>query len=318
MRAQPLVSVAMIAYNHRPFIAQALASVLAQRCDFAFEIVISDDRSPDGTASVIDDFQRQHPDIIRRLDPPKNVGMHVNFNRVWQACTGKYIAILEGDDFWNEPTKLQQQAAFLEAHPEVTVSGHSVWWCDEQGTVNGRFPEEAAAIPIVCDGSRLFHQGNYLQTCGVMVRRGVVPVVPEWIAKLGYVDYPLLLLHGFRGSVGFEDRPDATYRRHVNSIWTPKTALFKQLQHYRMLCEMSRLSDSVVGTFAADIRQHRDESAAGLFDEAHWHRKQGNCDQAWRIYRELLREKVTRRVLLAAMKNAVVWANPFRVRQGAA
>ncbi len=121
----PVVSVAMITYNHRAYIEKAIASILAQEADFNFELVIGDDCSTDGTREVVLESQRQHPNRIRVIVSEKNVGMHENLRRVEQACRGKYIAYCEGDDFWNDLTKLAKQVAFLESRPgHVMVHTH--------------------------------------------------------------------------------------------------------------------------------------------------------------------------------------------------
>ncbi len=218
--AAPLVSVAMITYNHVAYIRQALESVRAQWVDFPIEVVISDDRSPDGTATEIDRFQADHPELpIRRLDPPANIGMHANLDRVWRACRGKYIALLEGDDFWTSADKLATQVTFMEANPECTVCGHAVTVVGADGAAVAEYPERPADIPTLSDHSPLFKM-NYLQTCSVVCRRGVVNGIPSWFHPLKLADWPLFILHAVRGSVGFLPRNLASYRVHSGGVWS--------------------------------------------------------------------------------------------------
>ncbi len=221
MTAPPLVSVAMITYNHRSFIAQALDSVLAQRRDFPIEIVISDDCSPDGTASIIDEYERAHPGLFRRLDPPVNVGMNANFSRVWLACSGKYIALLEGDDWWHSPEKLSSQVAFMECHPECTVSGHLC----QINSMNGQEPlsHSLTEQPELFDAHDLIVGRHFLLTPTVMCRRGVLPRVPDWVMGMDFVDLPVFLLHAVRGRIGFINQPLSTYRMHFGGIWSSKS-----------------------------------------------------------------------------------------------
>ena len=61
---QPLVSICCTAYNHEKYIAQALDSFLAQKCDFSFEILVHDDVSTDRTADIIREYAAKYPDII--------------------------------------------------------------------------------------------------------------------------------------------------------------------------------------------------------------------------------------------------------------
>ena len=114
---EPLVSVCMITYNHEPYIRQAIESILMQRCMFPFELVIGEDCSSDGTGDVCREYASAHTNV-RLLPSIENLGMLPNFFRTIEACSGKYIAFCEGDDYWTDPHKLQKQADFLDIHTE--------------------------------------------------------------------------------------------------------------------------------------------------------------------------------------------------------
>jgi glycosyltransferase involved in cell wall biosynthesis len=114
----PLVSVKMITYNQKSYIARAIEKVLQQETEFLFELVIGEDCSTDGTREIVLDYQKKHPDIIRIITSDKNVGLRKNGLRTDLACRGKYIAYCEGDDYWHHPKKLQMQVEYLENHPE--------------------------------------------------------------------------------------------------------------------------------------------------------------------------------------------------------
>ena len=58
-----------------------------------------------------------NPARIRLVMPERNVGRHANFRHTFEACRGEYIALLEGDDLWTRPDKLQRQADLLDRHP---------------------------------------------------------------------------------------------------------------------------------------------------------------------------------------------------------
>jgi hypothetical protein len=89
---QPTVSVAVITYNHEQFIAQAIESVLMQETEFVVELVIGEDCSTDGTRRIVQAYAGKYPNVIRALLPERNLGMAMNYEAVWQACRGKYIA----------------------------------------------------------------------------------------------------------------------------------------------------------------------------------------------------------------------------------
>src|SRR4030042_2430256 len=121
MSLEPLVDVAMGTYNHEKFSAQALESVLSQRTNFSYRIIISDDCSTDNTRAIIMSYAEKHPGKIITIFPQKHVGLlHPDrpFIKVLKQCTAKYIALLEGDDYWTEPYKLQKQVDFLKTHAD--------------------------------------------------------------------------------------------------------------------------------------------------------------------------------------------------------
>lgn len=115
---QPMISVLMITYNHERFIEAAVNSVLSQQTDYPFELVIGEDHSPDATGKKVDALAEAFPDIVKVVRAESNIGVAANFCRTFRACSGKYMAILDGDDFWTDPLKLQKQVSFMEANPD--------------------------------------------------------------------------------------------------------------------------------------------------------------------------------------------------------
>ena len=111
----PLVSVCMTTYNHEHYIAEAIESVITQRVNFALEIVIGEDCSTDNTLTICRDYQSRYPEIIRIVTSENNIGMHANYRRTIEACSGKYIAMLDGDDYFSDPDKLQMQVDTLQS-----------------------------------------------------------------------------------------------------------------------------------------------------------------------------------------------------------
>lgn len=125
---EPLASVWIVTYQQADHIARALTSVLSQKTDFPFEVCVGEDGSEDGTRSICEDYARQYPERIRlflrnRENPERKkynaVLMH-NFIETIKACRGKYIAFIEGDDYWTDPLKLQKQVSFLESHKDYS------------------------------------------------------------------------------------------------------------------------------------------------------------------------------------------------------
>ncbi len=124
-----LVSVAVITYNMERYLRPLLDSILVQKVNFEYEIVIDDDHSPDASRQIILEYQKKYPHIIKPSLRDHNIGGSRNMYGVLKQCSGKYIAILEGDDFWDDENKLQYQIDFLESHSEyIGMTCNS--WCE--------------------------------------------------------------------------------------------------------------------------------------------------------------------------------------------
>jgi glycosyltransferase involved in cell wall biosynthesis len=136
------LSVKMLTFKHDNYIAQAINGVLMQVTDFDFELIISDDCSPDNTEQIVKDIQNSHPKghLIKYLRQKKNIGVLPNGLFALQQCKGKYIAFCEGDDYWTDPNKLQQQVDFLESNGDYTMTFHSVYVKNEIEGINYQYP----------------------------------------------------------------------------------------------------------------------------------------------------------------------------------
>lgn len=123
------VSVAVITYNMRHYLPQLLDSILKQKVNFTYEIVVDDDNSPDDSREILLEYQRRYPDRFVLSLRDYNLKGSRNMYGVLKQCRGKYIAILEGDDWWECEDKLQYQFDFMEAHPEY-IGMYCNSWCE--------------------------------------------------------------------------------------------------------------------------------------------------------------------------------------------
>jgi glycosyltransferase involved in cell wall biosynthesis len=126
------VSVIMPAFNVAPFIGAAIESVVAQTMR-DWELLIVDDGSTDGTATIVEAFALADPRV--RLLRQENCGISVARNLALRDSTGKYLAILDSDDLW-EPTYLAAQLAIFAKHPEVDIVTGNGWFLG--GRLHGR------------------------------------------------------------------------------------------------------------------------------------------------------------------------------------
>lgn len=125
---KPVVSIWCLVYNHEPFLRQCLDGFVMQQTNFRFEAVVHDDVSADGSADIIREYAARYPDIIKPIFEKNNQYSKKDgsLERIMiAACTGKYIALCEGDDFWIDSHKLQRQVDFLEANPGYSMCFHN-------------------------------------------------------------------------------------------------------------------------------------------------------------------------------------------------
>jgi len=223
------VSVWITTYNHENYIAQAIESVLSQKTDFSFEIIIAEDYSTDDTRSIVKSYHTKYPEKIKLYLSKKNTGCNPIFYATYHLCTGKYVAWLDGDDFWTDQFKLQKQVDILEKHPQLMFCFHQVTLLDEID-YNLRLSADPNINPDnTWDMHHFIHDINPINTPS-FVCRNINAQLPPWFFKLPLPDigfYFLLLKYG-KGYY-LEDNM-AIYRIHNSGAWSGSTLYNKNLQ----------------------------------------------------------------------------------------
>jgi glycosyltransferase involved in cell wall biosynthesis len=227
--AGPKVSISLITYNHREYIAQAIESALMQETDFEYEIVIGEDDSSDGTREIVVAYHEKYPDKIRLfLNDRKNV-IYIdgkptgrwNLTNNLRHARGQYVAWLDGDDYWTSPHKLQRQADLLDTHPECTVCFHDIAQRFEAEGLQPRRPASRTRQSVAWYTLEDLLERNFIAACSVMYRNGVVPDFPDWFFTTPLADWPCHVLHAQHGKIGYIDEVMAMHRVHWGGIWSP-------------------------------------------------------------------------------------------------
>ncbi|KAA0893322.1 glycosyltransferase [Oryzomonas rubra] len=213
------LSVLMITYNHEKYIAQALDSILMQKVNFDYEIVIGEDCSTDNTRSILLEYHEKYPGKIRLLLPEKNLGMTNNFVTTFKSCTGDYIALLEGDDYWTSSDKLQDQVDFLDAHPSCAICFHNSEEFYDDGTKPSwnYCADNQQEISSLKD---LLLYCNFIPTCSALFRNRLFEDFPDWYYTLGMGDWTLHILNAQHGDIGYINRVLGRHRHHVGGVWS--------------------------------------------------------------------------------------------------
>jgi glycosyltransferase involved in cell wall biosynthesis len=215
----PLVSVIVPTFNKRPFIAEALDSVLAQDYE-PIEVVVSDNGSTDGTVDVLREYGAREPDRIRLLLSDRNTGIPSNFNRALAAHTGELIAWLDGDDVML-PGKLRAQVDAFERNPDAVACCHDADVFESAtGASLGRFSDVYNGGRAPRDGGvELLFDPTYMMLPSALMRRS--SAVPEhgFDERLGFANDWLFDIELFRRGrcVAIPDML-VRYRRHGDNV----------------------------------------------------------------------------------------------------
>jgi glycosyltransferase involved in cell wall biosynthesis len=172
----PKVSVCVITYNQETYIRQCLDSLVSQMVNFAFEIVVGDDCSTDGTREIVDEFVARYPHLVRTNFQPRNTGGSCNNLEVHAAARGDYVAHMDGDDY-ALPGKLQAQADALDSDTGCNAVWHAVDFFDDEG---GFCSGETADLSSFKDGLVRFEDSIRMGYIGVysslMYRRAALTI----------------------------------------------------------------------------------------------------------------------------------------------
>ena len=251
---RPALSIVMIAYNMERFIRQAIDSVLAQRVDCDYELVIGEDRSTDRTREIILEYAERWPDRIRPILRDVNLGMNRNFMETLQQARGRFVALIDSDDYWTSPDKLQRQMDFLRSHPECSICFHNTLVLYEDGSAPTHpFHEErptqriSRGIPKPISTLADLAAGNFIQTCSVMFRAGLYGALPDWYLEMPTFDWPLHVLNAEHGAIGYIDEVLGAYRVHPAGFWSMQMAHYRQIADIESMIHGYRLIDRHTG-----------------------------------------------------------------------
>jgi glycosyltransferase involved in cell wall biosynthesis len=216
MSAKPEVSVYIQTYQQIAYIRDAIEGVVSQRAPFELEIVIADDCSSDGTRELLAEYRDRHPELIRLLLPERNLGPTEIFRRGTAELRGRYVAWLDGDDYWTDPEKLVRQVESLRANPQWAGCFHDA----TVHQVDGGAPDR----PYVSDevrgplGFADLLRSNPVPSLSLMARGELVRGLPDWVWEGLWADWLSLLAIAQHGELGYLPEQLGVYRVHTAGI----------------------------------------------------------------------------------------------------
>ena len=248
MGARPIISVAVITYSQQDTIAQTLDSILMQKGEFELELVVGEDCSTDNTWNICQDYASRYPDIVRLLPNTHNLGIMANFARVMKACSGDFVAICAGDDYWCDEQKLQKQLDFFNQHPDygvVSTSGYKLLVRE-----NKLVPHAIAPRCPVEDGnvkpfffSPDYSGGVYATPLSLLIRKEVIEKVDfDEFVRRGFPveDYPMQAVMSQFAKWGHIPEQTVVYRIYKESSTFVSVDHPKYLDYHKGLMDIRR------------------------------------------------------------------------------
>ena len=219
-----------------------------QETSFAFEVLVHEDASTDGTAAILRAYEEEHPELFHVVYQTENQFLKQNtlVNVLFPMAKGKYIALCEGDDYWTDPLKLQKQVDYLNENQDVVLCFHPVQMLMPDGLLSDDFltkvPDNYNRIEVIAA------QGNFLHTPSV-VFRNVIRQFPDMIHESPIGDYALQMLFATHGE--FHQLPDvmAVYRYGVG-VWSNEEQFTRSLRtaktHAMLMAYFTQANNPVI------------------------------------------------------------------------
>ncbi len=216
----PTVTTVITTYNHEKYIEQALESAVKQSGRFIHEILVSDDGSTDGTRKIIKRYCDAYPYLIKDISPKKNLGISKNLKHCFRHATGKYIAILEGDDYWTSDKKLEKQMNFMEQNKESSMVFSRVRVFNEK-TQKSLLLDRHNNLPTKLTGSDFIKEPSLIANFSCCLFKGeFMKKLPAVLYKHRLSEIPLAFYLERFGNIGFIGEILSVYRQHENGVWS--------------------------------------------------------------------------------------------------
>ena len=219
MNEDIMVSIVCATYNHVNYIRQCLDSFLMQKTNSAYEILIHDDASTDGTSDIIKEYEKEYPNIIKPIYQVENQyskGLSPTMVYNFPRAKGKYIAMCEGDDYWTDPLKLQKQVDILE-NDDAYGCVYTGYKTVDKNSIDCYFAPSMHHQLRSFTGdifSSLIY-GNFPQTLTILFRRSLLDIL---LLPPVEVDYSLFMKCALQKDFYFIPSITGAYRINPNGM----------------------------------------------------------------------------------------------------
>lgn len=217
------VSILLISYNQQEYINECVESILRQEVTFDVEIIAADDQSTDATPEIIAGLLKQSKFQHKILVDKQNLGISKNYQRGFAACCGEYIAVMEGDDYWDDPMRLAKHIAFLDENPKCVLSFNRLKRLYHEKNIlkiqEWNHPKDVELITTSM--MALKNRIGNLSAC--VFRKSALQKLKPEIYELGVADWMLGMAVGEHGTLAKFKEPMSVYRVHEKGKWSGKS-----------------------------------------------------------------------------------------------
>ena len=223
-------------YNQEEHIAETIDSVFAQKVNFTFRVIITDDCSTrDKSKEIIRDYASRY-DNIETIFSDENAGYLTNILRAKTKTKSKYFCLLDADDYWTDRDFLQRAYDFLEAHDEYAIyeSNVEVLNQNKHAFISPKLKSGTYSKEMYLDGRSI----PITQTTGMVLRNCIfsngIPKIMESAVgtrseRSFEGDTGRFIMHLKYGLAYYDSRIVGVYRITYNGIWTSLSAARKRI-----------------------------------------------------------------------------------------
>jgi len=237
---EPLVSVCVPTFQHVKYIQECLDSILSQKTNFPYEILIGEDDSTDGTREICQNYAAANPNKIRlflRCAEDKMVRNgrktgRLNHLALYRSARGKYVCICDGDDFWVDSQKLQIQFDLLERYPNASL-------CITDTFIDGDPLVRPSGLPhefCIYTPDQLNKKNYFGHISSWMMRNAMNELLEnEVVMKANILDMVLFTFYKIRGNTIFVPKVTSVYNLNPNGVYRSRSSI----QNHKTMIKMN-------------------------------------------------------------------------------
>lgn len=232
------ITILITTYNLEKYIRKSIDSILMQKTQYKYKIVIADDASTDGTAEILEEYKRKYPDTIDLILNKTNMGSLKNSNQLFENVQSEYFSFLDGDDYWIDENKMQEQIDFLDNNIDCSMCGGNTIYV-QNGTRVGEIIKKQYLDKCFTYADYLEQKAPFVHTSSLILRNVIFKngLPPNYREVIGTFEECAIRGEDFRfithlkcGNLKVMSRNYSCYNIHEGGIWQGTSNLKKLLE----------------------------------------------------------------------------------------